>query len=262
MPAGKPNAELQVNAALVRRLLADQHPDLATLPLSHLDSGWDNVIFRLGSTLTVRVPRRQLGAELVANEQTWLPVLAPRLPVPISAPVRVGQPTDYYPWPWSVLPYFEGECADLRPPASGEALRFADFLLALHGPAPLDAPQNPLRGIPLRGRQASTVERMAGLREQNVLVGRDRSIRAVIDWGDVSRGDVATDLAGIWALFELTEDRQRIVEQYNPDRATLARARGWAVVFAVVLADSGLINSPRHAGAGAAILGRLALDAA
>ena len=296
MPAGKPDAELEVNAALVRRLLADQHPDLAALPLSRLDSGWDNVIYRLGDSLAVRVPRRRFAAELVVNEQTWLTELAPRLPIPVPAPVRIGRPTDYYPWHWSVLPYFEGECADLRPPASSEALRFTDFLLALHQRAPDDAPKNPVRGIPIRVRQANTIERITRLREktdlitpaieslweaalaapeatdsrwlhgdlhsQNVLVGDDRAISAVIDWGDITRGDVATDLAGIWALFELAEDRQRILDCYAPDPALHARALGWAVIFGVVLTDSGLINSPRHAEAGAAILERLTADSA
>jgi len=296
MPAGKPEAEVDVTEDLVRRLLTEQHPDLATLPLSLLDSGWDNVIYRLGDALTVRIPRRQMAADFIANELTWLPVLAPRLPIPIPAPERLGTPTDYYPWRWGVLPYFAGECADVRPPSGSEAPRFADFLRALHLPAPENAPKNPVRGIPLRVRESNTLERMARLKantdlltqpvmalwedalrspdatenrwlhgdlhSQNVLVGDDGRFSAVIDWGDVNGGDVATDLGGIWALFASAEDRQLILDRYDPDPALLARARGWAIVFGVVLTDSGLINSPRHAAAGRRILERLAADAA
>jgi aminoglycoside phosphotransferase (APT) family kinase protein len=294
MPAGKPDAEVDVTETLVRRLLSDQHADLAQLPLSLLDSGWDNVIYRLGDALTVRVPRRQMAAEFIANELTWLPVLAPALPIPVPAPERLGTPTDYYPWRWGVLPYFQGECADVRPPIRGEARRFADFLLALHRPAPDDAPKNPVRGVPIRVREPNTRERMTRLKDatglltpvvmslweaaldapdasesrwlhgdlhsQNVLVRGDGSISAVIDWGDVNGGDVATDLAGIWALFDSAEDRRLILERYDPDPALLARAKGWAVIFGVVLTDSGLINSPRHAAAGGAILRRLAAE--
>ena len=86
MPAGKPEAELEIDPGLLRRLLADQQPDLATLPIDHLDSGWDNVIYRLGDRLTVRVPRRQVAAQLLVNEQTWLPMLAERLPIPVPRP--------------------------------------------------------------------------------------------------------------------------------------------------------------------------------
>ena len=222
-------------------------------------------------------------------------MLAPGLPVPVPAPLRVGQPEGDYPWSWSILPWFEGETADLRPPAGGEAPRFADFLTALHQPAPGDAPRNPVRGIPLRVRRPNTEERMVRVREktdlltpaiealwrkgleasdatgrswlhgdlhaQNVLVDDQCAIRAVIDWGDVTGGDPATDLAGAWALFEGAEDRQTVIDRYGPDKALLDRARGWAAMFGVVLLDSGLINSPRHAAAGEKILRRLEEDA-
>ena len=296
MPAGKPDAEVLVDEALARRLLADQHPDLAQLPLEPLDSGWDNVIFRLGSELTVRIPRREVAAGLVSNEQIWLPKLAPNLPIPVPAPLRVGVPTDYYPWGWSVLPWFEGACADEQPPAPTEADRVAEFLVALHQPAPASAPRNPVRGIPLRLREPNTLERLERLREktdlitpqllsiweaalaapdsterrwlhgdvhaQNVLVDEHGTISAVIDWGDITAGDVATDLAGIWALFDDAEDRNRILARYAPDNATLVRARGWAAMFGFVLLDSGLINSPRHAAAGRKILERLGSEPA
>lgn len=287
---GKPAAEIEIDEALIRRLLAEQHPDLAGLPLKHLDSGWDNVIYRLGSDYTVRVPRREVAAQLLVNEQTWLPALAPELPLPIPAPVRTGSPTEYYPWHWSVLPWFDGECADLTPPDDREAERFAGFLLALHQPTPADAPHNPVRGVPIRVREANHRQRLARVREktelitpgmlelwdaalaapeaggsrwlhgdlhaQNVLV-QDGRIAAVIDWGDITAGDVATDLAGIWALFESRAARERILARYAPDEATLSRAKGWALMFGVVLVDSGLINSPRHAEAGRRTLERL-----
>lgn len=290
---GKPEAEIEIDEALVRRLLEAQHPDLADLPLVLLASGWDNVIYRLGDALTVRVPRRAVAAELVVNEQTWLPRLAPRLPIPITAHTRAGTATEFYPWHWSVLPWFEGEAADLESPSGTEAACWAEFLLALHQPAPESAPVNEVRGIPLSERADSTEERLARLREatdlisprieqlwasaldapassdprwlhgdlhaQNVLVDGGR-ITAVIDWGDITRGDVATDLASIWGLFENPADRERILSEYNPDPATLDRARGWAVLFGAVLLDSGLVNSPRHAAMGRTLLTRLGAE--
>lgn len=291
MPAGKPDAELAIDENLVRRLLIEQHPDLADLPLNHLDSGWDNVMYRLGDRLTVRVPRRRIAAQLLVNEQTWLPGIAERLPVPIPTPVRLGQPTEIYPWHWSVLPWFDGVCADVERLDSSQADRFAEFLLALHTPAPEDAPKNPVRGIPLEVRQANTQERLSRVKSRtdlispplellwehavaaplttdakwlhgdlhalNVLVS-DGQLSAVIDWGDVTSGDVATDLAGIWALFDDPCDRERIIDLYQPDAATLERARGWAFLFGVVLLDSGLINNPRTTASGRQMLKRLA----
>ena len=105
MSSNTPVAEFDVDSALVLRLLLDQHPDLAHLPLAALASGWDNAIFRLGDALTVRMPRRQLGAELIRHEQRWLPVLAPTLPLPTPCPLRVGRPALGYPWHWSICPW-------------------------------------------------------------------------------------------------------------------------------------------------------------
>ena len=73
---------------LVRGLLLDQHPDLADLELSPAAFGWDNVIFRLGDELTVRLPRRAEPAERIIDEQRWLPELEGNLPLPIPTPVR------------------------------------------------------------------------------------------------------------------------------------------------------------------------------
>lgn len=294
MSGGKPQAEVDIDARLVRRLLHDQHPDLAALSITGLADGWDNVMFRLGEALTVRMPRREVAARLLVNEQTWLPLIEPRLPIAISARVRIGEPTDDYPWHWSVLPWFDGVPADQSPPGSDQADAFAEFLLRLHELAPADAPENPVRGIPLANRADSVEERLSRLRartdqikseieavwqrglsapiaeegrwlhgdlhSQNVLV-HEGHIRAIVDWGDLTSGDVATDLAATWMLFPDRVARQKVLEIYSPDQHTLDRAKGWAVLFAAVLLDSGLINSPRHALMGKDTFERLGADA-
>jgi len=88
----RPAAEVSIDIPLVRALLLDQHPDLADLPLTQVDEGWDNAVFRLGDELAIRLPRRSATAALMENEQRWLPQLAPRLPLPVPAPVRLGRP--------------------------------------------------------------------------------------------------------------------------------------------------------------------------
>ena len=62
---GRPEAEIDVSVTLVRDLLRAQHPDLAELPITEAASGWDNVIFRLGTEMAVRLPRRAVA-------QHWL----------------------------------------------------------------------------------------------------------------------------------------------------------------------------------------------
>ena len=142
---------------MVRALLHEQHPDLVELSLERLDEGWDNTLWRLGSELVVRLPRRGVAAPLVVNEQRWLPTLAALLPLPVSSPVRVGRPSAEYPWSWSVLPWLEGtpgDRAELTDPDDA-AIRLASFLRALHRPAPSGAPRNPVRGVALIARASA-----------------------------------------------------------------------------------------------------------
>lgn len=268
-----PAAEVAVDADLVRALLADQHPDLADLSITELANGWDNVIFRLGDDLTVRLPRRAMAAVLVDHEQRVLPELAPLLPIPIPAPVRTGSPALGYPWKWSVNPWMRGSVAAttaLADPARA-ARRLGEFVAALHAPAPPDAPPNPYRGHFVGENTAVFTERVERLRPTgthdgidvdrilrrwselvdvdrfgdvprwihgdlhalNVLVD-DGAISAVIDFGDVCAGDPATDLSAAWSLFDC-DVHERFRESAGAiDDATWQRAEAWALHFAVI----------------------------
>ena len=92
-----PAAEVDVDATLVTALLHAQHPDLASLPVSLVANGWDNAMFRIGTDLTARLPRRLLAVPLLMNERRWLPVIAHGLPLPVPVPVRSGEPGADYP---------------------------------------------------------------------------------------------------------------------------------------------------------------------
>jgi aminoglycoside phosphotransferase (APT) family kinase protein len=291
---GTPVSELEIDAALVYSLLEEQHPDLKHLPIHAVDAGWDNAMFRLGNQFSVRLPRRKAAATLIENEQTWLPLLADRLPIPVPTPCRLGKPTQNYPWRWSVLPWLIGIAADQQEPKANQAKRLASFMRSLHVPAPLNAPLNAVRGVPLYQRAASVEERMqrletktnlitqrikntwnealsapmdvqptwlhGDLHARNVLV-ENGAIAGIVDWGDITSGDSATDLASIWMLFaDRNAHQQALAEYANVSEATLQRAKGWAILFGVVLLDSGLIDNPRHAVMGARTLCRVSED--
>ena len=290
--SGTPVAEFKIDSALVSALLALQHPDLAQLPLEPADVGWDNAMFRLGDRLAVRLPRRAAAASLILHEQTWLPRLANQLSLPIPVPYRIGTPALGYPCHWSVLPWLRGTPADLNEPDASQALPFGNFLRSLHVSAPEDAPVNPVRGGPLTQRAAVVEERLhrvamktplitSGIRRiwdtalsepldvpprwlhgdlhsRNVLVDQGQ-ISGIIDWGDITAGDPATDLASLWMLFAKPAARYAALSAYHDvSEATLRRARGWALLFGSVLLDSGLVDNPRNAAIGAHTLRRLA----
>lgn len=291
--SGTPTADVEIDEALVRSLLRDQHADIAELPLVLMDAGWDNVMFRLGDAYTVRLPRRAIAAQLLLNEQTWLPMLAKILPLRIPAPVRIGQPGGSYPWHWSVLPWLPGKTASEDPPHSDQAALFGNFLQALHQIAPDNAPVNDYRGCPLVERAEQVRERIEQLKSsaagiapeierawseglealphqtarwlhgdlhaRNVLVNNGK-ISAIIDWGDITSGDPATDLAGIWALFDEAGARHEALRAYGASDEEIARARAWAVNFGTILLVTGLVDNAAHAAMGADTLRRVAAD--
>jgi aminoglycoside phosphotransferase (APT) family kinase protein len=169
----KPAAEIDIDTALVRRLVTEQAP--ALLPeaegrLVKVSEGWDSEVWRLGDAHAVRLPRRALAAPLVLNEQRVLPefaeLLAP-LGVAVPVPVVSGAPSGDYPWAWSIVPWIDGERGlDVpRDARGGWAEPLAAALVALHSEAPAGFPVNPVRGHALATRDAAFSDRLAALRE-------------------------------------------------------------------------------------------------
>lgn len=267
--ADSPAAEYPVDEAAVRALLRTAAPTLAALPLRPFAEGWDNTMWSLGSELLVRLPRRALAVPLIANEHRALPEIGPALAavgIRTPIPVLAGEPTEAFPRPWSVIPLIDGTTAlrSSRSANSRWAPRLAEALLALHAPAPADAPRNPVRGRALSTRESAMRPRLdalptrSGLQhawadgleaapsdEQvwvhgdlhpgNLLV-RDGSLVALIDFGDVTSGDPAYDLASAWMLFDppgRAEFRASTGSRY--DDATWVRARAWAAYITLVL---------------------------
>ncbi len=235
--AVRPPADVVIDEPLVATLLRRQHPDLAALPLHRGCAGWDNEVLRLGTQLSVRLPRRQVAARMILHEQRWLPQLAPGLPLPIPAPVRTGRPEPgVFDRAWSITPWFDGPLAVSVSEGSPDAPwariaeQLAGFVTALHRPAPTPAPVNPFRGAALAARDRSTRQRIAelglgaevsarweealaapewagppvwvhgDLHPANLVLAADRSIAAVIDFSDLTAGDPAVDLAVAWML--------------------------------------------------------------
>lgn len=101
-----------MDAKQAHRLVAQQFPQwkhLAARPVAL--GGHDNRTFHLGDDRLLRFPSAQEYAAQVHKEQFWLPKLRPLLPLPIPEPLGLGQPTEEYPWEWSIYCYLEGEAA-------------------------------------------------------------------------------------------------------------------------------------------------------
>jgi aminoglycoside phosphotransferase (APT) family kinase protein len=84
-------------------------PAFADAPVRRLaSSGSTNALFRLGEELLVRLPRQPGGSTTISKEATWLPVLAPLLPVSVPDVVAVFEADRNYPERWSVVRWIDG----------------------------------------------------------------------------------------------------------------------------------------------------------
>ncbi|MCW2766377.1 MAG: aminoglycoside phosphotransferase, partial [Nocardioides sp.] len=146
--------QVEVPEALVRRVVDSQFPQWVGLALRPVaEFGTDHRLFRLGDDLLVRMPIYEASADQARSDATWLPVLAPHLPVAVPAPVALGEPDGAYQFPWSVVPWLRGEN-----PTSGNAdarelaVDLAGFVRALHAIDPTGGPVKPAgsRGAPVR----------------------------------------------------------------------------------------------------------------
>jgi aminoglycoside phosphotransferase (APT) family kinase protein len=255
--------EVQVDDALVRRLLATQMPELADRPLTIVEPwGTDNAIWRLGDDLVVRFPRIFWAAGQIEREAEWLPRLAPYLPVALPEPVAIGEPEARYPYRWAVHRWIAGEGAalDLVDDPVVFALDLADVVRKLQT-APTDGappPTNRARSLHeydestrraidhashlINASAAMSVweEALAasphkgpsvwvhGDLEGNCLV-LNRRLCGIVDWGSACVGDPAVDVQVVWSPLFTDDSRDAFLDAFQVDDATLARSRGAAI---------------------------------
>jgi aminoglycoside phosphotransferase (APT) family kinase protein len=261
--------QVDSDEGLVRTLLADQFPAWHQLPIRRVPSdGTDNAVYRLGDDLAVRLPLIRWAVGQVEKEHTWMPKIAPHLPLAVPEPLALGEPAHGYPWHWSVCRWIDGENAHpdrLADPVCA-AIALGEFVTALRA---LDLPGAPvsqrnvalavdderIRGAihELRGEfDADALTAIwdealaarpwdgpamcvhADLTDGNVLA-RAGQVRAVIDFSAFGLGEPANDLDPCWGMFT-GKSRAAFRDALDVDDETWARGRGWAVksVYGIV----------------------------
>ncbi|MET8279934.1 aminoglycoside phosphotransferase family protein [Micromonospora sp. NPDC005174] len=264
----------RIDVDLVRRLVAEQFPRWADLPVRPVEvGGWDNRTFHLGDEMTVRLPSGEGYVLQVAKEQRWLPVLGRLLPLEIPVPLAQGRPGAGYPYSWSVYRWIDGHTA--RPERIDDLTRFATdlaaFLRALRAVEATGGPaaggHSAWRGGPLSTYDAETraaikihrdrlpVEAVTAIWQDaldatwagppvwfhgdaayaNLLV-RDGRLAAVIDFGCCGVGDPACDTVIAWTLLH-GASRAAFRDAVDVDAATWTRGRGWALWKALITLD-------------------------
>jgi len=287
--AGRPRCDnpgvrkAEITAGLVSRLVASQFPDWADLPVRPVDvDGWDNATFRLGDTMSVRLPSSEDHVESIKKEQRWLPVLAGQLPLPIPVLLGKGKPGCGFSRPWSVHQWIDGDPVRYEQPVADMpqlASDLADFLAALYridatgGPGP--GQHNFFRGGPLTVYDAETQEALTvleghidtGLAAEvwraalaarwdgpavwfhgdaqpgNLLLDHGR-LSAVLDFGTSGVGDPSCDTTIAWTFLS-GQSTGVFKERLPADSATWVRGRGWAIWKAMIVLVSALESGDR-----------------
>jgi aminoglycoside phosphotransferase (APT) family kinase protein len=265
---GMHEGQVDIDAELVSRLLTAQLPELADLPISAVRStGTVNALYRLGDSLCARLPLVEQWVDDLTKELEWLPRLAPYLSLRVPEPVARGEPTSWYPFPWAIYRWIDGEpySEDVVDDEQQAARDLAQFVIDLRAVdqvtgAPSGGRQ-PLRMLDVSTRAAieaahsvldtrtatAAWERSleapewdgrpvwihSDLLRPNLLVDGGR-LCAVIDFGGVGVGDPAADVIPAWSVFGHL-GREAFRSALVVDDGAWARARGFALHQAAMI---------------------------
>jgi aminoglycoside phosphotransferase (APT) family kinase protein len=260
--------EITINDSLIRRLLMEQFPDLAGLPIHSVHStGTVNAIYRIGDSHCLRLPRIKEWAADIEKEWKLLPYLAPNLTLRIPEPVALGAPREYYPFQWAVYRWLEGvpygdDIVDDEQAAAADLARFVVQLrqVKVQSDAP-KAGRRALHELDIQTRKALEASAdvidcgaaavawgsalkapawngtaawiHADLLKPNLLL-KNGKLSAVIDFGSSGVGDPAFDVVPAWSVFR-TKSRQVFRYVLDVDGGTWSRARGYALHQAALI---------------------------
>lgn len=253
---------------LARKLIVEQFPEYASLPIVDVEQqGHDNRTYRLGSEMLIRMPIAAEYALTVLKEQELLPQLAKCLSVSIPAPIKMGNSSADYPYPFSIYKWLPGKSINLLTltEQNKEQLAFdlAKFLKELQAINDVEG-HEPGQHNWWRGGHVSVYDK--GAREQiaelseiidatqalalwdqacatiwnkaSVWIHGDFAIgnmlmdggqlSAVIDFGGAAIGDPACDLVIAWTYLS-GKARETFISKMDMDSDTWLRARAWAL---------------------------------
>lgn len=260
--------QIDVTTSDVRRLLTEQFPRWAALPVERVPSyGTTNAMFRLGDDKVARLPFIPGDGVDVRAEAATLERLRGRLPTAIPRVCAVGEPAPPYPYAWSVLSWVEGEMPVPERLADPVGLvdDLVDFLTRLRALPPGDAPRAQRSGPlePLREPVRTAIDELgeefdgsllhalwsdalaapewtgapvwvhADLLPSNLLVDERGHLCGVLDWAAAGWGEPSCELLAAWNVFT-DEARGVFRDRLGVDDAQWRRGRGWAVAQAAL----------------------------
>ncbi|MEL7432050.1 MAG: aminoglycoside phosphotransferase family protein [Chlamydiota bacterium] len=257
-----------ITPELAKHLIQAQFPEYGALAVSSVETqGHDNRTYRLGDDLLIRMPIDANYALKVPQEQKFLPRLAKKVRMPIPQPIKMGGPSEQYPYPFSIYKWLEGRSADQETVDDRAletiAVSLANFLQELQGITDIEGPcpgqHNWWRGDPVRvyDQEARTqIAHLSGkidsrralqlweracstqrkkkpvwihgdFAASNILI-QNRKVSGIIDFGGMAMGDPACDLVIAWTYLK-GNARELFIREMDLDKDTWLRAQAWAL---------------------------------
>ncbi|HEX7307996.1 aminoglycoside phosphotransferase family protein, partial [Lentzea sp.] len=285
--------EIETDVSLVDSLIRSQFPRWRGLPVTRVHhGGTNNALYRLGDELAVRLPRIGWAKDEAERDFGIVPRLAPHLPVAVPEPLELGEPTEDYPYRWTVVRWLPGGISAIGEVASDTPQRLAEFLQALQGIDTGGREWTTYRG---RRDHSNSDERVrsciaelgdnprllalwrevldaprwdgpgrwlhADLHRGNLLF-TGGELTGVVDWGSAGVGDPAGDLMTAWLFLDARGRALFRRELREFDDAAWTRARGWALEMAVVALPYYRDTNPFLAGIARHVLDQLLAERA
>lgn len=254
--------------SIASKVIKEQFPEFADLDIRSVKiQGHDNRTFRLGPSMSIRMPTKESYALKVPKEQEILPKLKSHLTTAIPTPIKMGNSSSYYPFNFSIYKWLDGESANSLKindeSLESIALELAQFLKELHDIDSSDGPSpglhNWYRGEHISVYDHQTRAQIAELKDiidsdkaltlwqnamrtkwqkppvwihgdfasGNILI-KDGRLVGVIDFGGVGIGDPACDLVIVWTFLK-GKAREIFKQKLDLDSDTWLRAKAWAL---------------------------------
>lgn len=249
------------------KLIAEQFPEYAGLTITDIEKqGHDNRTYRLGDDMLIRMPTAQYYAEKVAIEQELLPRLAQHLSIQIPTPIKMGKPSEYYPYPFSIYKWLSGRSINLltltdqeKEQLAFDIAKFLKELQAINVDGPKPGQHNCYRGdhVSVYDEGARTqIAELDGIIDTSKALGLwnkacetkwDKppvwihgdfavgnmlmdggKLSAIIDFGGTAVGDPACDLVIAWTYLS-GKAREIFMKEMDMDQDTWLRASAWAL---------------------------------
>lgn len=271
---------MELTVENIRQIIHEQFPEYDNLEIKRIkESGHDHHSYHLGDYLSLRFPSANEYASQVIKEFSYCIKLQNNLSLPITSPIKLGIPSQHFPFHFSINKWLDGDTVTLTNILDKEQFAYdlANFLNNLHKcdikNGPLPSKQNFYRGGSLSVYHDETIQAikncvdfnqkqcleiwMKGLKSSytqksvwvhgdleigNILVKSGKLV-AVIDFGNMAIGDPACDYVMAWTYFDHS-CRNIFFDALNLDESTKDRARAWALWKALIsLNDSNQSDS-------------------